>query len=354
MVLAAYDPATAKGNTAGGAASNVYLQNIYEGQYARIAVGGTLTGKLGVTIGGRDGNSSFVSAPGVFAEAYVDAEDATKNYNNGELTGDDLACFKSDAAGYAIGPTAEGKAELYKPATDVTLSEALLDLTYGGSKTLIATVEPDDATHQSVTWASSAEGIATVDASGKVTAVSPGTATITATADDKTATCTVTVSPKSITPTVTLSATSYSYDGTAKKPSVTVNGGNTPLTSSDYTVSYANNTDPGTATATVTLKGNYTGTATAKFQIYGVKGAWSGSSLKATAHVAEPANALLIAAVYDKSGKQESVKVVNLKAGQTVYETGVTAKASGYTYKLMVVSKSTYAPLCKAWSEKKA
>ena len=44
-----------------------------------------------------------------------------------------------------------------------------------------------------MTWTSSDPSVATVDANGLVTAVSPGTATITATADGVSATCTVTV-----------------------------------------------------------------------------------------------------------------------------------------------------------------
>ena len=155
------------------------------------------------------------------------------------------------------------------------------------------------------------------------------------------------ITAKNIAPKVTLSQTSYTYDGTAKKPTVTVKDGSTPLTSGDYTVAYQNNADPGTAT--VTLKGNYTGTATAAFQIYGVKGAWENGSLKATAHVAESANALLIAAVYDGGGKQVSVKTAGLDAGRTAYATGIT-KTGGYTYKLMLVDKTSYAPLCAAWS----
>ena len=35
----------------------------------------------------------------------------------------------------------------------------------------------------------------------------------------------------------------------------------------DYEVSYSNNTYVGTATVTITFKGNYTGTATATFEI---------------------------------------------------------------------------------------
>ena len=79
--------------------------------------------------------------------------------------------------------------------TGVTLSATSLTLTEKETATLTATVEPTDATNQNVTWSSSAPGVATVDADGKVTAVGAGTATITVTTEDgdKTATCTVTV-----------------------------------------------------------------------------------------------------------------------------------------------------------------
>ena len=49
---------------------------------------------------------------------------------------------------------------------------------------LEAQVEPDDAFDPSLTWTSDNEAVATVDEKGVVTAVGPGTATITATADD--------------------------------------------------------------------------------------------------------------------------------------------------------------------------
>ena len=79
--------------------------------------------------------------------------------------------------------------------TGVSLNKDSLNLYVGGNETLTATVEPTDATNKGVTWSSSAESVATVDANGKVTAVSAGTATITVTTADgnKTATCTVTV-----------------------------------------------------------------------------------------------------------------------------------------------------------------
>jgi uncharacterized repeat protein (TIGR02543 family) len=68
--------------------------------------------------------------------------------------------------------------------------------------------------------------------------------------------------------TVTLSASTYTYNGSAKKPTVTVkdSDGNT-IASKYYTVKYSNNTNPGKATVTVTFKTNYSGTVTKTFTI---------------------------------------------------------------------------------------
>jgi uncharacterized protein YjdB len=79
--------------------------------------------------------------------------------------------------------------------TGVSLNKSALTLGIGGTEKLTATITPEDATNQNVTWASSAPAIATVATDGTVTAVAEGTATITATTEDgnKTATCAVTV-----------------------------------------------------------------------------------------------------------------------------------------------------------------
>ena len=79
-----------------------------------------------------------------------------------------------------------------KPATAITLNKSELTLTAGESTSLTATVTPEGST-DTVAWSSSKTDVATVDATGKVTAVAPGEATITATAGTKTATCTVKV-----------------------------------------------------------------------------------------------------------------------------------------------------------------
>lgn len=79
--------------------------------------------------------------------------------------------------------------------TGVTLDQSALPISVGGSAELKANVTPENATNKTVTWSSDNTAVATVDASGKVTAVAPGTATITVTTADggKTANCTVTV-----------------------------------------------------------------------------------------------------------------------------------------------------------------
>ena len=77
----------------------------------------------------------------------------------------------------------------------VFLDKSELTLPRQNTYTLKATINPDNATNQKVTWKSSDEKIAKVDANGKVTAVAVGKATITVTTEDggKTATCEVTV-----------------------------------------------------------------------------------------------------------------------------------------------------------------
>lgn len=79
--------------------------------------------------------------------------------------------------------------------TGVTLDKTTDELTIGDEIVLTATVLPANATNKNVNWSSADTGVATVDNSGKVTAVSAGTAVITASTVDgnKTATCTVTV-----------------------------------------------------------------------------------------------------------------------------------------------------------------
>ena len=81
---------------------------------------------------------------------------------------------------------------------------------------------------------------------------------------------TVTIGAKKLhTSAISISQTSFSYDGTAKEPTVTVKDGDTVVSSSEYTVSYSDNTSVGTATVTVTDNpgGNYEVSGSVQFTI---------------------------------------------------------------------------------------
>jgi uncharacterized protein YjdB len=81
--------------------------------------------------------------------------------------------------------------------TGVKLNKSAVSLTVGNTETLIATVQPENATNQAVNWISSEPSVAVVSSGGTVTALSPGTAVVVvATVDGgRMTTCTVIVSP---------------------------------------------------------------------------------------------------------------------------------------------------------------
>lgn len=93
----------------------------------------------------------------------------------------------------------------------ITLNETSQTLTEGETFQLTATVAPADATDPTLTWTSSNVAVATVSATGLVTAVSAGSATITAKANDGSgvsASCNITVEkPVVLVTSVTLSQT---------------------------------------------------------------------------------------------------------------------------------------------------
>ena len=99
------------------------------------------------------------------------------------------------------------------PVSGVTLDSTECLLIVGDTVTLTATVVPENAAVQTVTWSAEPEGVVTLKADGNscsVTAESTGTATVTVTTDGggKTAQCTVTVGEKQIPVTgVTLDST---------------------------------------------------------------------------------------------------------------------------------------------------
>jgi hypothetical protein len=85
---------------------------------------------------------------------------------------------------------------VYRHVESVSLNKFVLSLDVGRTATLTATVLPNNATDKSVIWSSDDGSIASVDQSGKVTAVGLGSTSIRVSTVDggKTAVCVVTIS----------------------------------------------------------------------------------------------------------------------------------------------------------------
>ena len=152
--------------------------------------------------------------------AKVEPSDATNQNVTWESNKTDVATVEQDGTVKAVGTgeatikvTAQDGSGQYaeckvtvsaptKPVTNVSLNKTELKLAVSDTEKLTATVEPSDATNQSVTWESSNTEAATVDQQGNVTAVSAdkGTAVITVKTveGNHQATCTVTVTPKTV------------------------------------------------------------------------------------------------------------------------------------------------------------
>ena len=153
-------------------------------------------------------------------------------------------------------------------ASSISLNQSSTELEQGETLLLVATVMPQDATDKSVTWSTSDAVVATVDANGLVTAVAPGTATITATTNDGSnlsASCAFTVhQPTVLASSIALNQTAAELnEGETLQLAATVLPENATdksvtWTSSDEAVATVNNNGlvtavaPGTATITAT------------------------------------------------------------------------------------------------------
>lgn len=108
--------------------------------------------------------------------------------------GDVILYTDTDESGFKIAVEGSGTKKAVA-VTRVSLDKTELTLMVGDEQTLKATVYPTNATNKSVRWKSSDSTVAKVNASGVVTALKPGPATITVTTEDGayTASCLVTV-----------------------------------------------------------------------------------------------------------------------------------------------------------------
>jgi hypothetical protein len=184
---------------------------------------------------------------------------------------------KTDAGTYTVYYKVTGDAnhsDVAAASVNVTIAKAALT-----SVTLDKTSLVYNKTEQTVSAVSVKAGDLTVAAAdydvtgNKQTAAGTYTATVTAKAEsnftgEATAQWTIAAADAATSFTLTLNPETFIYDGTAKQPAVTVKDGSAVLTEgTDYTVAYADNTNVGTATVTVTGQGNYTGEKSATFAI---------------------------------------------------------------------------------------
>ena len=185
------------------------------------------------------------------------------------------------------------------PVTGVSVSPATISLIADGTSTgqLTATIAPDNATNEAVTWSSSNDAIATVDASGAVTPVAAGTATITATTHDGNFTDS--------------SAVTVAAQDTVTSPTITTQPANQTVTA------------PATATFTVAAD-NGGGTLSYKWQIASAESdSFTNISSATDASYTTPATTA------NMSGTQYRVVVTNSAGGVTSSVVTLSVNAAG-------------------------
>ena len=248
------------------------------------------------------------------------------------LTLDDGANL--DAGGHNVivdgGTLDEGLAEslddsvIYK-VTKVELNKTSLTLDVGNSDTLIAAITPDNATDKSVTWESSAPGVATVDTSGKVTAVAPGTATITVTTTDGgfTDTCQVTVTAATVPVSgVTLSQNQASLYYNRTPNTLTLTATVAPANATNQNVTWASS-DPSVATVDAAGKVTAVAPGTATITATTVDGGFTAICTVTVRPDIPPANPNYRITVEATQGGTVTADPTAAKAGATVTLTPV-------------------------------
>lgn len=138
-----------------------------------------------------------------------------------------------------------------KAVTGVTLSSTSKTMMKNEMSWLTASVSPSNSAYADVTWTSSDTSVVTVSSKGIVSAISAGSATITATVDDKSATCAITVQ-QPVTKVTLSSASKQMTVGNTETFSATVTPGNAAnvqvtWTSTDASVATVDSTGKVTA-----------------------------------------------------------------------------------------------------------
>ena len=163
------------------------------------------------------------------------------------------------------GKTASCEVTVAQWVTSISLNQTSLTLNEGQTANLsVSAIAPDNANDKSVTWSSSDESVATVDSDGKVTAVSKGTAAITATANDgggKQVTCAVNVNR--LVSIIQLDKTTLTIFRGADDVTETITATVTPSSANNTTVTWkSSNSSVADVSSSGVVAGKNRGTAT--------------------------------------------------------------------------------------------
>ena len=157
------------------------------------------------------------------AISYTSSNDAVATVSDaGEVTAVAAGDATITAAVDGTALSAACRITVLSAIESIELNYTALSLRPDGTAQLTYTVAPEEALADDVTYTSSDEAVATVDAEGNVTAVADGTATITVEVNGVTAECEVTVSTKV---TNTTSATNNSNGAASNNSGSTSDGG---------------------------------------------------------------------------------------------------------------------------------
>ena len=208
--------------TAGGVSQTCGVA-VYDQTVTSVALNRT---SADLTVGGSIGLTAYVD-PGDAVNKDVtwtsDDTDVVTVNDSGTVTA--VGKGSTTVTAKSGGQSASCSVTVTQPVSLVSIGSSSITLSLNETADLVATVSPSDATDADVTWTSSDESIATVDASGEVTAKGFGSATVTAEADGKFDMCTINIVKNDVTA-VSLSNTSKTMGiGDAVTLSATVSPG---------------------------------------------------------------------------------------------------------------------------------
>ncbi len=279
---------------------------ISDGTVTAEAVG---TATITATVEGVMGTSAITVDPDPVATVVVTPDTAqvevaatiqlagqTFDSNNQELIGRAVTWSSSDdnlatvdtmgrVTGVAVGTvtitgSSEGQMDtatvtiIPRPVTSVVVTPSSADVVAGSTEQLSAETRASDGTDlmRATTWMSSNTAVATVDANGLVTAVAPGSATITATSEGVMGTANINVIPQVAMVVVGPTNPSLDPTDTQQMTATPQDSGGNDLVNRDAATWMSSNT----AVATVSMTGVVTavapGTATITATIEGVSG----------------------------------------------------------------------------------